>query len=245
METFTWSCNLCNSENSTPSGELHREGGRCLGCQSSVRDREIKNVLEAHLERLNPEFALAVIGMSDAKPLSDNLSSDSRLLYRNTYLDEAPLLDILDIDDSYLESADVLISSDVLEHVPYPPLRSIEGIHKILRTNGLLILTVPWSKDYPYVEHYPWLVSYTVQKNNDGTFTTTGIDRFGESKLILNPIFHGGPGNTLEMRFFHLDVVLDLLKKAGFREMRVHEHDVLDSGIRRDNGRIGTIAAYK
>ena len=73
----------------------------------------------------------------------------------------------------------------------------------------------------------------------------TGIDKTGLEVVIPNPVFHGGPGATLEMRLFTLVEVRRLLKVAGFNRIQVLKMDTLQYGIRRDNGNIGTIIAAK
>ena len=245
VEIVGWKCPLCLADNLTHKSDLHREGGHCLTCGSSVRQREIRNLLSSHLSSHKYETKPVVLGMSDPSPLCENFAKDQNILYLNTFLNESPTLDVLNLLENQIASADILISSDILEHVPFPPALAVSGMYELLKSNGHLILTVPWFKDISYTEHYPWLVNYSVHENVDGTFSTIGFDSTGNSFEIVNPTFHGGPGNTLEMRLFTLDEVLRLLDASGFHSIKVHDYDVIEFGIRRDNKNIGTITAQK
>ena len=239
-----WECNLCGVTNSSNAEDLHREAGHCKSCNSSVRQREIMDLLEQGLpqfKRITP----TVIGMSDPSPLCDFLQKVPGINYLNTYLTAEPKLDILNLLNSQKNTADILISSDILEHVPFPPKSATDGMYELLKNNGLLILTVPWFGDIAYQEHYPWMVRHDVIRNSDSSHTVYGFDVNNKKIEVLNPIFHGGPGSTLEMRLFTLSKVLDLLQQSGFQEIAVHLDDVLLKGIRRDERRIGAITATK
>ena len=59
-----------------------------------------------------------------------------------------------------------------------------------------------------------------VSRNADGRFA-----------LHENPIFHGGPGTTLERRVFSIDGLLGDLAAAGFTEITLHEESVAEWGI--------------
>ena len=64
------------------------------------------------------ERKLSVIGMSDPKPLADYLSTLHSIVYANTFFDEEPRLDLLNLNPLQVGGSDVVICSDVLEHVP-------------------------------------------------------------------------------------------------------------------------------
>ena len=243
--SIKWKCNLCYEINFSHILELHREAGNCKSCNSSVRQREIVQALEMVSRFQYKTRKLSVIGMSDPKPLADYLSTFDSIDYTNTFFDEEPRLDLLNLNPLQVGGSDVVICSDVLEHVPYPPLASVENLHKLLKPQGKLILTVPWFKNIEYVEHYPWLVSYRVERVNQNGMVVTGLDKAGLEVVIPNPVFHGGPGATLEMRLFTLVELRRLLKVAGFNRIQVLKRDALQFGIRRDGGNIGTIIASK
>ena len=55
--------------------------------------------------------------------------------------------------------------------------------------------------------------------------------RDGQVEEFPSPVFHGGPGTTLEMRLFSRDSLLRDLRAAGFREVRVADEGVPEFGI--------------
>lgn len=175
--------------------------------------------------------------MSD-HPLISRYCTEQGFDYQNTYFDEAPVLDICNPTPNYLKTADVLITSDVLEHVMSPIGRALEGMRQVIRPNGLLILTCPYVLFGPSTEHYPWMSDYVVQP--DGS--VIGIDRLGGARAILDPCFHGGPGNTLEMRLLAIDVLVDELARAGFYRIQVLAEPVPHLGIFPTDG-MGVILA--
>ena len=68
--------------------------------------------------------------------------------------------------------------------------------------------------------------------------------RYGSLKLD-NPVFHGGPGNTLEMRILTPEIIREGLEVAGFKDVVFNEADVPEYGIIRSATSVGTITARK
>jgi SAM-dependent methyltransferase len=178
-----------------------------------------------------------VLGLSDAQTLEEFMLDQSWMTYLNTFIDTEPTLDVSNPDAKFANSCDVLISSDVFEHVMHPLSNSILGAKKILKPGGWLILTMPWTKFGNSVEHYPWMRSYDLDEMGD----VFGISISGERIKIDNPIFHGGSGQTLEIRFMSLYSLIDLLHLCGFEQISVLDQDDLENGISRNGGNIGTI----
>jgi len=229
---------MCGIENNILLSDLHREAGICIGCGSSVRMREIVQAVNMIVKK-NSQRVLSVVGLSDAEVLSNYLSSRKDLIYTNTFIDDDPILDISDPTDFWRGRFDIVISSDVFEHVMPPLSKSLEGVAALLAPDGWLVLTMPWTKSGASVEHYPWMKSYEV--DDAGQVIATKID--GQIIIIENPIFHGGPGKTLEMRFISIYSLIDNLEICGFKSIEVLEQDSLEVGIKRDDGNIGTILA--
>jgi SAM-dependent methyltransferase len=92
------------------------------------------------------------IGMSDWDGYAIQLSG--KLNYRNTYYHQEPKLDITRSDPSLEGAFDFIISSDVFEHVPPPISKAFENTRKLLKPDGVLIFSVPYSKDEKTVEHF-------------------------------------------------------------------------------------------
>lgn len=238
MSKQLFNCLICGIQNEIALSDLHREAGNCTGCGSSVRMREIVQAINLIVQR-HPQRVSSVVGLSDADVLSSYLRSRSDLIYTNTFIDEDPLLDISHPADFWKGRFDIVISSDVFEHVMPPLSKSLQGVGELLVPNGWLILTMPWTKTGSSVEHYPWMRSYVI--NDAGQVVATKID--GEEVFVNNPIFHGGPGKTLEMRFMNIYSLIDTLEICGFKNIEVLEQDSLEIGIKRDHGNIGTILA--
>jgi hypothetical protein len=151
-----------------------------------------------------------------------------------------PILDISH-PDKYLNTANILISSDILEHVMPPHGHAMRGHFRVLKKGGWLILTTPYFIHSAFLEKYPWMVNYEVSSEG----TVRGVDSTGETVEIDNPVFHGGPGNTLEMRLFTPEIIVEGLVSAGFKNIEILDQDVEEYGIMRSSTRMGTIIAQK
>lgn len=232
---FDWNCNFCGNNNDVPWLELVREGPSCKYCQSSVRQRQILYSVHKLLETLNTKKP-RIVGISDADLVAATLKNQRNLKYFNTYLDVRPRLDISAPRAKYKNLADLVICSDVLEHVMFPVQSAIRGLFEILKPGGYVVVTVPYTFHEPNQEHYPWMKSYEASQNNDGTWRVTGIAFDGTSREVENPIFHGGPGNTLEMRLLSREELISNFRDAGFTKVEIDEKDQKELGIRMQLG---------
>lgn len=219
-------CEICGHKSVVPQSAFHRELPSCAECGSTVRHRQIVRAIAESRDATRQPSDFRVLGMSD-HPLVSRYCMEQGFDYQNTYFDEAPVLDICRPTPDYLETADVLISSDVLEHVMFPIGRALGGMRRVIRPGGMLILTCPYVLFGPSTEHYPWMRDYVVQPNG----SVIGIDWLGRERAVEDPFFHGGPGNTLEMRLLALDVLVDELDRAGFLQIQVHAESVPHLGI--------------
>jgi hypothetical protein len=234
-EYVNFYCDLCGTTSATDLQNLHRELPSCNLCGSTVRIREIVHVLNS----LNISKRGRVIGLSDHCLISEYMNKNE-FNYLNTFFDSEPKLDVSNPND-FKNCASVLISSDILEHVMPPFEKALKGHFDILRRGGYLILTTPYFKNQAFVEKYPWMQSYSVGVDH----VVTGIDAAGRKVMVENPVFHGGPGNTLEMRLFTPDTLTQSLTSVGFRDIRILEEDILSKGIMRSSTNMGTIIARK
>jgi hypothetical protein len=181
-----------------------------------------------------------VLGLSDHEIIQRYVSRIG-LDYVNTFFDEQPMLDICNPSPAFIEYADILISSDVMEHVLPPISRAFSGHFTVLKPGGKLILTTPYFHLSSYIEKFPHMISYTV--DSEGNVFSFGKNY--ENLKIEDPIFHGGPGNTLEMRLFAPETIVEGLIVAGFKDVRINEDNIRDHGIIRSSSHIGTITAVK
>ena len=227
-------CNICGAEGVfDPPGDW-RETPSCGRCGSSVRMRGIIHcLLEGVLGRSRVleglrRHKLIGVGLSDWDGYAARLAKTFE--YTNTYYHQAPRLDITAPGDERLGLYDFLISSDVFEHVPAPASRAFDGAFKMLRPGGLLVLTVPFGWDEETVEHYPDMASFAVA-DVGGHYVLVTRDHEGRFALRTDPVFHGGPGTTLEMRVFSRGGMLADLAAAGFTDIRVLDENVPEWGI--------------
>ena len=95
------------------------------------------------------------LGMSDWDGYASVLAQ--KFSYQNTYYHQEPRLDIRDIDPKLEGTMDFVISSDVFEHVPPPVSMAFENARRLLKPNGILVFSTPYSKETETVEHFPEL----------------------------------------------------------------------------------------
>jgi hypothetical protein len=178
-------CNVCRESNPIKGTSFHRELPSCTFCGSTVRIREIA----FHLLCLAKENQSAkVVGLSDHTSIQE-FAKSLELSYLNTFFDVDPRLDISNPSGNWHNFADILISSDVMEHVMPPISRAFDGHFKVLRPGGNLILTTPYFHQSSYLEKYPHMSGYVV--DDQANVFAHGDDY--ESLKIVDPVFHGGP----------------------------------------------------
>ena len=227
-------CNICGAPARAPRRDIGRETRSCSGCGSTVRFRSVIYLLSTALfgRPLDlPDFPadrrIRGIGLSDWPGYAGPLAQ--RLDYQNTYLHTAPLLDITCPPAERAGTLDFLISSDVFEHVPDSASRAFDGAFALLKPGGWLVLTVPYTPGRT-IEHYPGLQAFTVARVGERhCLAWQGAD--GTLAIDPAPVFHGGPGQTLEMRVFGEQDLLSHLRDAGFAEVEILRDPVPACGI--------------
>ena len=171
---------------------------------------------------------LVGIGLSDWAGYAAGLAA--RLSYTNTFYHQEPLLDIVDPPRERWGRCDFLISTDVFEHVPPPVERAFTGSFALLKPGGLLVLTVPFTDVPETVEHFPDLSIFKIVELG-GEHVLVNRDAAGRHSVRAGLVFHGGPGDTLEMRVFSRAGTVRLLEQAGFGDIVVHGGAVPAWGI--------------
>jgi SAM-dependent methyltransferase len=215
--------------------ELKREEPSCPSCGSNVRWRAIVQVLSLNL--FGASLALQDfparpdvrgVGLSDwdgyALPLS------GRLDYRNTYFHQEPKLDIRDIPAELEGAFDFVISSEVFEHVPPPVSVAFANVRRLLKPGGVLIFTAPYAKHGKTMEHFPELYDYELAER-DGRRVLKNRTRAGVTQLFESLVFHGGEGETLEMRVFSERDLIEEFERAGFCSVKIYEEPDFEHGI--------------
>jgi SAM-dependent methyltransferase len=108
--------------------------------------------------------------------------------------------------------------------------RAFSNILRLLKPNGVLVFTVPYSLEDRTREHFPDLHEFTVARLGESSVL---LNRTPEGRLQVfeNLVFHLGAGPSLEMReFAELDLVT-MLTGVGFADVHVHGEDYPRFGI--------------
>lgn len=225
-------CNVCGASN---HGVLlahaeNRECQSCTHCTASLRMRSLMYLLSTELfgEPIPlPDFPdrrdIRGLGMSDWDGYARVL--ERKFAYTNTFYHQEPRLDIAAVDETEVGKYRFLISSDVFEHVPPAALdAAFVNSRRLLDSQGVFILTVPYARLGETREHFPRLHDWRIEQA-DGRQRLVNCTREGDEETFDDLVFHGGEGMTLEMRMFAEADLMRRLAAAGFATARVRgEH---------------------
>lgn len=146
--------------------------------------------------------------------------------YTNTYYHQEPLLDVTNSEhSSRYNGLDFVISTDVLEHIDAPVTKALSNIRSMLKTGGILILSVPYLEGYETIEHFPHLHQYKICDVN-GKYVLVNVRADGRIETFENLSFHGGPGSILERRVFGEGDLISMLHYAGFGSIEIIEPNI-------------------
>ena len=228
-------CNVCGEVCQAHMSLLSREQDSCHNCGSTVRMRAMIHTLSEELfgESLAlPDFPLRKgikgYGMSDwegyARPLAEKLN------YTNTFYHAEPHLDITDISPELEGSLNFLISTDVFEHVAPPVSLAFSNARSLLKEGGVFVFSVPYKLQGETIEHFPELFDYRIERR-DSMPTLINKTRDGRHQEFQDLVFHGGPGETLEMRVFSQSSLRKELAQAGFTSIEFYARHYFEFGI--------------
>jgi SAM-dependent methyltransferase len=228
-------CNICGTECDRPPEGLAREGSGCAVCHSSMRVRALVALLSEELLGIPMTLAefpvlksIQGIGMSDSPELAEKLAQ--KLDYTNTFYHQAPQFDVTRPNPSDFGRYDFILSSEVMEHVPPPVENAFVNLFRMLKPDGLLVMTTPYTLGGKTKEHFPDLHDFTLARLNEKTVLVNR--RRDESMEIFEDlVFHGGPGSTVEMRVFTEESLRENLLRVGFSSVRVSTENVPEFGI--------------
>jgi SAM-dependent methyltransferase len=227
-------CNICGTECEWPQAGISREGASCPVCHSSARVRAVIALLSEELLGIRltlPEFpvlkGIRGIGMSDSPELAEKLAQ--KLDYTNTFYHQAPRFDAVEPDRNDFGRYDFILSSEVMEHVPPPVETAFANLFRLLKKDGLLIMTTPYTLGGKTKEHFPELHDFTIALGEEPVLVNRRRD--GSIEVFENLVFHGGPGSTVEMRVFTEESLRENILTAGFSSVRVASENVPEFGV--------------
>ena len=120
-----------------------------------------------------------------------------------------------------------------MEHVPPPVERAFMNLNRMLKPDGMLLLTVPYTIDGRTAEHFPELHEYALAAPG-GRTVLVNRRRDGSLEVFENLSFHGGDGSTLEMRVFTETSLKETLAAAGFASVHIASEDVPEFGVQHE-----------
>ncbi len=203
---LAFTCNICGQSNIVEINTLQRDAKSCSKCQSSVRFRWIIHSLSTCLfgkSLLLENFpylpSIKGIGLSDEPLYSIELAK--RLGYLNTFYHCEPKLDIKNLTANSPSSLDFIIASEVFEHIPYPVQPAFDNLNRLLKPGGVVLFSTPWRPRGYTVEHFANLYEWSIIDWHDSKILLNRT-RSGALEAFSTFSFHGGAGDTLEMRLF-------------------------------------------
>ena len=213
-------CPVCGSITLiTDVGRSLRETCKCIRCKSTNRQRQIAYVICSVVSQMTGKRisslgdlvgleGFAVYNTEAGRQIHDRLSKMNSYICSEYFGDQYKSGDVVEgkmhqdlmsltFDD---QSIDLVISSDVFEHIP-DPYRAHKEVYRVLKHGGRHVFTVPFLQ--------------TEFLDQARTF----IDIRGNTVLTEEPIYHGDPmraEGALVHRIFSLEMLVNL-KRVGFR----------------------------
>lgn len=216
-----FNCPVCDRLSFGSKSKGLREGYNCLLCGSTGREQSLALAVIECASNLREQSMgpISVVGVSDGVVTEKFLTKKFGPDYRNFHFHQTPHLDVKNPPENLISSADLVVCSEVLEHVAAPVHIAFEGLFSILRPGGYLVLSVPHTdRAGVHVEHFPPLSNLKVHEN-DGVAVLTGLTSHGQVFESNDLVFHGGIGETLEHRVFSECSLVSFLESAGFKEI--------------------------
>ena len=211
LDMYAGICSVCGVLSEFPHfGGSTRESYRCSDCRASMRERGVAQALmdlyggtQTCLRDLcrTPQFsALAIYEPGVSGPhrcYMKTLPGYRHSSYRGTrplgtYIDGVANQDLQQLTYES-ETFDVVVTSDVLEHVRKPKA-AFEEIRRVLKPGGCHVFTVPLQFPMP-------------RETRRRVDTSSDVDRW-----ILAPVYHGdgADGKSLVYTDFGADMIDDL-----------------------------------
>lgn len=214
-------CPVCEKLSYGSKASGLREGYNCRICGATGRERSVALAVKECANELKRDLKseIMVVGVSDGGVTEKFLKSKYGVNYTNYHFHQQPHLDIKNPPLTLEKSAEIVVCSEVLEHVSAPVHMAFEGLFKILKPGGYLVMSVPHTDDSGvHLEHFPEMSSFEVDMS-EAVPVLRGTDLKGEYFESRNLVFHGGIGETLEHRVFSESSLISFLYAAGFSKV--------------------------
>jgi SAM-dependent methyltransferase len=230
---------------------LSREGNRCKNCGSYWRTRSVIDAISLKyrfdkrvaFKNINPDFSLKTLGMTDSTSITTTMPT--KFMHVNSFYNDFPKVDLLNLSKELHECFDLVICSDVFEHIPNNIEKAFMNLYTLIKMNGLLVFSVPLVKvsDKTYdidldpkrselnkihKEYYPGLTNWDHNVSNN---SIRWEDSNSEIHINNEPEFHGGDGLTLTFRLFSKDSIESFLRSVGFRGIELFVNPVSKRNI--------------
>lgn len=214
-------CPVCEKLSYGSKASSLREGYNCRICGATGRERSVALAVKECANELKSDLKseIMVVGVSDGGVTEKFLKSRYGVRYTNYHFHQQPHLDIKNPPVTLEGSASLVVCSEVLEHVSSPVHMAFEGLFKILKPGGYLVMSVPHTDDSGvHLEHFPEMSSFELDMS-EAVPVLRGTDLKGEHFESRNLVFHGGIGETLEHRVFSETSLISHLRGAGFQDI--------------------------
>lgn len=206
----------------------HREFGHCVLCRASNRKRQICYLLrkELRLKNIGKITTAASILSTESSgglhnSLKHNINYISSEYFGDAHKSGEMVNGILHVNllDTHFEdnTFNVVLSSDVMEHIP-DPYQAFREIHRILAPGGVHFFTVPFYQTHYFDEKRAEII--------DGQLV-----HHMEPMYHLDPL---SPNGILVYNIFSIEMILNL-SKIGYRTT-MHKLYDLRYGILGNNG---------
>jgi SAM-dependent methyltransferase len=220
-------CNLCGHQGKFLNPEQEREGYHCSNCSSSSRNRTVMFALGRMLGyEGTPTYLWPQ--RKDLKIFEPCPRGPQAMFLRDKFDYYAPEFDAekikaganpkeyADLQNLAFaeETFDVIITSDVFEHVR-EDAKGYREVYRTLKTGGIFLLTVPY-------DHHreKTLVRVAVEGDKD--------------IFLMEPRYHGGGGSTLAYREYGRDLLAQLRAlgfSVGYVEVAVPRFQIQKAGV--------------
>ena len=198
-----------------------REDFQCKICGSSPRDRAVALAVRKikFFKTLRLQRVQSAIGIADLIVIENFMNTIFGDRYVNYHFHKSPKIDITRIENESVFEADLVICSDVLEHVQAPVENGFFGLNKILKDKGILVMSVPHTDvSGSHIEHFPILKDFRIIEEDKKVLIGTDYEGnlFKKDELI----FHGGDGEVLEFRVFSETSLKQYLSRSNFTKIK-------------------------